>query len=140
MKRLERIHLLSRADALQPVRHLLRELISKYAFNKKSINNIIIAINEACMNVIQHAYHNQEGDEIIIELYKKDESLLVRILDFAEIADLTLIKSRDLNDVRPGGLGVHLIKQLMDKVEYKNMQDDSVNVLEMQIRFDVEDA
>ena len=73
----------------------------------------------------------QDDEEIIIEFWKDKEELLVKIFDFAENVDIDTIKSRDLEDIRPGGLGVHIIHQVMDSVEYKNNTDGKGNVLEM---------
>jgi len=131
MIRLERIHLLSRADKLQPLRNFVRELASQQGCCDENLDCMVMAINEACMNVIQHAYGGREDGEIIIEFWKDDCELLVRIYDFAEKVDLQAIKSRDLDEVRPGGLGVHIIHQVMDSVEYKNQPDSVGNVLEM---------
>jgi len=131
MIRLERIHLLSRADKLQPLRNFVRELASQQGCCDENLDCMVMAINEACMNVIQHAYGGREDGEIIVEFWKDDCELLVRIYDFAEKVDLQAIKSRDLDEVRPGGLGVHIIHQVMDSVEYKNQADSVGNVLEM---------
>ena len=131
MIRLERIHLLSAADMLQPLRHFVRELASQQGCSDDNLDCMVMAINEACMNVMQHAYGGREDGEIIVEFWKDVDELLVRIYDFAEKVDLQTIKSRDLNEVRPGGLGVHIIHQVMDSVEYKNQPDVIGNVLEM---------
>jgi len=136
MKRLERIHLLSKADRLQPLRVFVENMLSSMACGEADIQETVLAINEACMNVIQHAYHGDDEGEIIIEFYKNNADLIIRMIDFSENVDLAKIKSRDLDDVRPGGLGVHYISQLMDNVEYKNIflentQKKTGNQLEM---------
>ncbi|HED36231.1 MAG TPA: ATP-binding protein [Gammaproteobacteria bacterium] len=136
MKRLERIHILSKADRLQPLRLFVERLLSGMGCADKDTRETVLAINEACMNVIQHAYHGDNEGEIIIEFYKSDFDLVVRMTDFSEAADLASIKSRDLDEVRPGGLGVHFISQLMDRVEYRNIhtegsQNKAGNQLEM---------
>lgn len=136
MKPVERIHVLSRASALQPLRHLFCSLIEKYNFSANSVNDVVMALNEACMNVIQHAYCNLNDGEIIVEIVKQDNGLLIRVIDYAQHSDLSKIQSRELDDVRPGGLGVHLIETLVNKVEYKNMQGDSGNILELHKYFD----
>jgi len=131
MIRLERLHLLSRADRLQPLRQFVRELAVQQGCCDENLDCMVMAINEACMNVMQHAYHGKDDGEIVIEFWKDDTELLIRIYDFADQVNLDTIKSRDLEDVRPGGLGVHIIHQVMDKVEYKNNTDSVGNVLEM---------
>lgn len=131
MKKLERIHVLSRPDRLAPVRNFVRELARQQGCCEENLDHMVMAINEACMNVMQHAYHGRDDGEIVIEFWKQDDELLIRIMDFAESVDLDSIQSRDLDDVRPGGLGVHLIHNVMDSVEYKNLPGVNGNVLEM---------
>lgn len=131
MIKLERIHLLSRADRLRPLRKFVRELAMQQGCCTENLDCMVMAINEACMNVMQHAYHGQDDGEIVVEFWRDADELLIRVYDFADKVDLTAIKSRDLADVRPGGLGVHIIHQVMDSVEYKNCDDPQGNLLEM---------
>ncbi len=130
MIRLERIHLLSRADMLKPLRKFVRLLAKKQGCSEGNLDCLVMAVNEACMNVIQHAY-NDNDEEIIVEFWKEKEDILIKIIDFAEAVDINSIKSRDLEDIRPGGLGVHIIHKVMDSVVYKNNSGGTGNVLEM---------
>lgn len=134
MQRLERIHFLSRADKLKPVRDAVRDLAHRMGCSSENIDCMVMAINEACMNVMQHAYGERDDGEIILEFWKDGEDLLVRIHDFAPPVDRSTIRSRNLDDIRPGGLGVHLIHKVMDYVEYLDGQDGVGNMLEMRKR------
>jgi len=130
MIKLERIHFLSNAEMLSPLRSFIRELANQHAWCKENMNDILMAVNEACMNIIQHAY--KKGDEeIVIEFWKDKQEIVIKIFDFSDCVEIENIKSRDLSDVRPGGLGVHFIYQSMDSVEYKNNSSKIGNVLSM---------
>jgi len=131
MLRIERIHLLSRADMLKPLRMFVRQLAEKQGCCEEHLDCFVMAINEACMNVIQHAYKNKNNEEIIVEFYKQKNELIIKIIDFASCVDISSIKSRDLENIRPGGLGVHIINEVMDSVEYKHGTNKKGNVLEM---------
>ncbi|MDH5472629.1 MAG: ATP-binding protein [Gammaproteobacteria bacterium] len=131
MKLIERIHLLSRPDKLKPARDSLRKLAIAQGCSPENIDCLIMAINEACMNIMQHAYNGDENGEIILEFFRDDDVLIIRIHDFAEKVDKASIKSRDLDDIRPGGLGVHFIHQVMDEVDYKDRPGEQGNTLEM---------
>ncbi len=133
MIKLQRIHLMSKTKMLKPLRHFIDDFLHQenHLNNKKNIEDLIMAVNEACMNVIQHAYKNRPNEEIIIEFWQDQQDVLVKIFDDADCVDISSIKSRDLDDVRPGGLGVHMIHDLMDCVEYKNNPSKKGNVLEM---------
>jgi anti-sigma regulatory factor (Ser/Thr protein kinase) len=134
MQILERIHFLSRPDKLKPVRDVVRDLAQRMGCSAENIDCMVMAINEACMNVIQHAYGAQEDGEVILEFWMDGDDLVIRIHDFAETVDRKNIKSRDLDDIRPGGLGVHLIHKMMDSVDYLDGQDGIGNMLQMRKR------
>ena len=131
METLERIHFLSQAEKLKPVRKFVRSLADELGCSKEDIQSLVIAINEACMNIIQHAYLGREDGEIVLEFLKDDKGFIIRIYDFSETVNKKTIKSRNLDDLRPGGLGVHLIKKVMDQVEYMDGTDGVGNILEM---------
>ena len=87
------------------------------------------------MNIIQHGYKQNETGEIILEIYKNSEEIVFRLTDFAPPVDKCTIKSRDLKDVRPGGLGVHFICESMDDIKYLHLPDGAGNILEMTKKF-----
>lgn len=92
---------------------------------------LVIAVNEACMNVIQHAYGNNGTGDIVLEIFHNGAQIRFRLVDFAAPVDLDKVKSRDLEDVRPGGLGVHFISEIMDEVRMGHLEDGTGNFLEM---------
>ena len=80
----------------------------------------MLAVDEACTNIIKHTYNGAIDKLIIIKATIFDDRIKFILRDFGEKVDLSTIKSRDLNDIRPGGLGVHLIRSIMDEVIYDN--------------------
>ncbi len=131
MRLIRRLHLLSRAENLQPLRQYVKQLATEHSVCPADIEHFVLAINEACMNVIQHAYKGEENEEIVVEFWEQADALKVCIIDYAEYIDLDSIRSRELDDVRPGGLGVHLIHRVMDKVQYSHLDKTQGNLLEM---------
>jgi anti-sigma regulatory factor (Ser/Thr protein kinase) len=106
--------------SLRPTRQALREKIADSDFSYR-LNDILLATDEALQNCITHAFApNLQGDtdgEIFISL-EIGESVIICIEDTAPPVDIAKIKSRELDDVRPGGLGVHFIKSLTDEVTW----------------------
>lgn len=92
---------------------------------------VVIAVNEACMNVIQHAYRGDTSSEVVVIVTSDGAELLCRVEDSAKPVDLDGIKPRDLDDVRPGGLGTYFIAELMDECRYGHLDGGSGNFLEM---------
>lgn len=114
------------------VRALVKCASEKAGCNNQLSEKLVIALNEACMNVIQHAYKSGNGEEkISLEILKHGGHLYFRLQDFAPPIDLDGVQPRDLDDVRPGGLGVHFIREIMDDYEMGHLQRGGGNYLEM---------
>jgi len=86
------------------------------------------------MNVIQHAYPDDYTGQrdIALDLYRDEDTLVILVKDHAPTVDRN-ITPRNLNDIRPGGLGVHFIREIMNEVEYLGQNGEFGNVLEMKI-------
>ncbi len=76
------------------------------------------AVDEACSNVIKHAYQGDPNKQIGVTLRITSDAFEVIIEDSGLKADVASIEGRGLDDIRPGGLGVHLIKRACDIVEF----------------------
>jgi anti-sigma regulatory factor (Ser/Thr protein kinase) len=77
------------------------------------------AVNEACANVIKYAYLGDPGRSITVKMRSRRRGFEVLIEDSGITANPDLIKGRSLEDVRPGGLGVHLIRRAFDVVRFE---------------------
>ena len=111
-----RIRTPARADRLKMIR-MGTEQASAYCGKDDAWTlDLVMAVDEACQNIIRHAYSGwDEPGDIVADFILEDGSLIVHLMDFAEPVNQGKIKSRDLDDVRPGGLGVHLIKSVTDE-------------------------
>jgi anti-sigma regulatory factor (Ser/Thr protein kinase) len=117
------------------VRETLRSAARHCGFDPDATKDLVLAVCEACQNVVQHGYAGQEPGDIVLTMARSEDGVIVRIRDFAAPVDPTKIKSRDLDDVRPGGLGIHFITRLMDSAEFLPGADGIGNVLQMTKRF-----
>jgi anti-sigma regulatory factor (Ser/Thr protein kinase) len=104
--------------ALFLVRALLRKLSETIGFVGKDADLLVLAIDEACTNVIRHAYKERADQRIILTFNVHSEYLEILIRDFGIAADPATFQPRELDDVRPGGLGIHFIRSVADKLEY----------------------
>jgi phosphoserine phosphatase RsbU/P len=129
------------AEAMGGVRQKLREVLAGQCKSEAAINNIVLAVGEACMNIIQHAYGEQEKGDIVLEVELEGDpahmprsacNLVFRLRDFARQKTCAeQMRSRPLDEIRPGGLGCHIINQVMDEVVLLEQQDCTGNVLQM---------
>ena len=83
---------------------------------------MVLAVDEACSNVIRHAYGNRTDERILLTFHVDEDRLEICIRDFGPSSDARSFQARDLDDVRPGGLGIHFIRSAMDQVEYENQE------------------
>lgn len=109
---------------LKVVRCTISHLCDFCGFEKESKNAIILAVDEAVSNVIRHTYEGKKDKRIEISCRILQDRFEVVLRDFGKKLDLDKIKSRALEDVRPGGLGVYLIKSTMDVVIYDNSAEN----------------
>lgn len=97
------------------------------------IEAVTLALEEAMTNVIRHGYGGPCQRPIIVRFTRRSDSgiggeLEIVVRDYGRQVDPESIKSRDLNEVRPGGLGVHLIQSMMDQVEYSCPADGGMQL------------
>jgi sigma-B regulation protein RsbU (phosphoserine phosphatase) len=81
-------------------------------------NHVVIAVNEACMNIIQHGYSSDPAGEIELEFRNNGGVLEFILQDQAPTAVIEDVRPRDLDDLRPGGLGTHFIREIMDEFSH----------------------
>jgi anti-sigma regulatory factor (Ser/Thr protein kinase) len=88
-------------------------------FSKKDTSNLVLAVDEACANILRHNYRGKTDGVIILECRFKKKNLEFVLKDKGFPMDCKKIQHRPLDEVRPGGLGVFFIKKMMDKVAYR---------------------
>lgn len=122
------------ASKLKAMRQDIRTVIESVCSDAEYIDHIIIAVNEASMNVIQHAYQEGEGGDIVLEIYKTDGQLVFHVIDFADQIDVSMVKPLDMNELRPGGRGLQIIHEVMDEMSFIENANGKGNILEMKIQ------
>jgi anti-sigma regulatory factor (Ser/Thr protein kinase) len=111
---------------LAGVRALVSNIAQRIGFNEILCGQISLAIDEALCNIIKHGYDKRPDGRICLSLWAiENEPPCLRLVieDEARQVDPSSIQSRDLDDVRPGGLGVYLIHEIMDEVVYEQRPD-----------------
>ena len=103
---------------------------------KQDINKIQLAVDEACTNIIKHAYSSQ-GGAITIFFERNDNTVVITIQDRGKPFDPAAIPPPDLEAEiekrQIGKLGLHLMRKLMDEVSY-SFDPEEGNTLVMKKR------
>ncbi len=93
-------------------------------FSDKDIAALILAVDECCANVIKHAYNGETNHTLDIDIVIRPGKFTVRIRDQGKSFDTNKYAKPNLLDLaqqrKAGGLGVQIMKQVMDEVTYKN--------------------
>ena len=121
-----RLEMLSQPRFLAAARALVGSVAQRLGFNEMQCGQISLAVDEALCNVITHGYGRRTDGRLWINLWPLETNrpgLKVVIEDLARQVDPSVIQPRDLDDIRPGGLGVHIIREVMDEVTYERRPD-----------------
>jgi anti-sigma regulatory factor (Ser/Thr protein kinase) len=100
------------------MRRLVQEVSHAHGFTEEEVKRIVLAMDEACANVIRHAYAGDPTGTIVIEAGPLEDGVFFEVTDRGRKVDPETIKPRSLDEVQPGGLGTHFIRAVMDEVSY----------------------
>ena len=103
---------------LYVVRSALYPLVLAAGLPKREARKVVLAVDEACSNIIRHAYSGDPTKTITMTVEDGAESFVVRLRDYGRKVDSAAIAPRDLADIRPGGLGTHFINTVFEAVNY----------------------
>ena len=114
----------SKTELLKMVVDLTNHIATINQFSPKEAQKIALATDEAITNVIKHSYKNTKNEEIKLEFYCSPHGLKIKII-FTGIPPVLEEVGVNLNqmirDKKKGGLGVELMRRIMDSVEYQSM-------------------
>ncbi len=131
MNPLLELRIQANAAELRGVRERVRACVSDAGGTDECASDVVMAVDEACQNIIRHAYGGDEDGEIEISVERRGSELVFLLRDYAPEVDPARVHGRDLDDVRPGGIGTHLIRQAMDRTELIRPPSGPGNLLRM---------
>ena len=121
----------SHPDRLKLVRSAVFDTSIHSGCSDPIARDIVIAVDEACQNIIRHAYKGSPDGEVVLDICREGANLVLNLRDYADKVDVSKIKPRDLDDIRPGGLGTHFIREVMDEVTFLDPPEGEGNLLRM---------
>lgn len=124
----------ARAEAMAGMRTALTCVLGSLQMQYKERDRLVLAVHEACTNVIRHAYRDRPDGTIRLQLRRIRGQLCFRLRDHAPPVDPSCIKPRDLTQCRPGGLGINIIDETMDSWSLRPLKHRGGNVLHMRRR------
>ena len=127
----EKKDFLVRSSSLKDVRTFCREVFEKLQIEQNLKDELVLAIAEAAQNIVKHAYKNnpQTDDKMVVQISCKDNKLQIGFYDMGTPVDPNKVKHREIDNVKPGGLGTFFIQEIMDAVEFKDGKKPWINHL-----------
>ena len=101
------------------VRDFVRQFLEPIALPAGEKDLIVLGLDEACTNVIRYAYCHEADKPMHLVCENHGSHVLFRLRDFGAQCEASQLKGRALDDVQPGGLGLHLIRRAFSKVDYE---------------------
>ena len=121
----------SAPDRLKMVRAGVVAAACACGFGKDDADDIALAVDEACANVIVHAYGGRGDADIVLDIFRLRGGIRLRLRDFGPPVTHDAIRPRPLDTVRPGGLGSHFIREIMDEARFERPADGRGNILNL---------
>jgi len=114
-------------ESLKHFRDFITECCSRFNIQDEIVLELKLAVDEACTNIIQHGYKGMDPGSIILSFRIEPERILVQLTDFGHVFEPAGTPEPDLiaalDDRELGGLGLFLIYQTMDNIDYQVSAD-----------------
>jgi len=123
IERTFQLHVPSSTENLAMIRDFVGRIGERAGFGASDLAKLELAVDEACANVMEHAYGSDATREVMVKATVDAESVQIRIVDTGKGFDPDQISQPDLEQLirerRTGGLGMRLIRSVMDEVQYE---------------------
>lgn len=117
------LHVPSSTENLAMIRDFVSSIGQRAGLDEAEVMRLALAVDEACANVIEHAYSSEQFHEVTIRGELDDEALSFVIVDTGRHFDPAALQGEPLEELvrqrKSGGLGLRLIRTIMDDVQYR---------------------
>jgi serine/threonine-protein kinase RsbW len=117
MKR-KTIEFSSHTGNLALMRDCVRDFLNGYRFSEKERLLLVLGVDEACTNIIRYAYRLRDDQPIALSMEGSRKYVRVRLRDYGEQVMPDEMKGRSYEKIKPGGLGLYLIRSAFDEINY----------------------
>jgi anti-sigma regulatory factor (Ser/Thr protein kinase) len=114
----KKVEFSSHTGNLAPMRKFVRGFLEAYPLSEKERTLMVLGVDEACTNIIRHAYHLRDDQLISLSIEGLSNCIRMRLRDYGKQTEAHTMRGRSHDLIKPGGLGLHLIRNAFDKVDY----------------------
>lgn len=116
--RTETFSMTSDPAQLEPMRAWLRAVLPRHDVPANDESRLLTAVGEVCTNSITHAYEGVGGQPIHVSLSAFDDRVVIEVEDFGKRFDPATYRAPDLDALPEHGLGLYLVRQLVDTLSW----------------------
>ena len=124
MERTFQLHVPSSTENLAMIRDFVGSIGDRAGMSTADVAKLKLAVDEACANVIEHAYGSDDTREVTVKATLDSDQVQIEIVDTGRGFDPSTIEQVNLEQLasgrKTGGLGMRLIRSVMDEVQYQN--------------------
>ena len=113
------------------IRQAVAAACLEIGYSQQDIDAIVLAIDEACTNIIRYAYKDCKNGRVVLEVLTDGKQAIFRLHDDAPKSPRDCLKVKSIDLTKPGGLGVMLIQQVMDSVDFVDGKTTRGNILQL---------
>jgi serine/threonine-protein kinase RsbW len=110
-------------DSLKEIRSFVSKRLHDLSVPELEINMMVLAVDEICANVIIHSPREKENHIVEVSVRDESDGIAFEIKDEGELFDINTYEVPEIEDLikdkRKGGLGIMLVKKIMDKIEFR---------------------
>ena len=114
----KKVEFSSHTGNLALMRKFVRRFLDAYPFSEKERTLMVLGVDEACTNIIRHAYQLRDDQLIALSLESLSDCVRLRLRDYGKQPIPETLRRTRVNIVKPGGLGLYLIRNAFDQVDY----------------------
>lgn len=126
-------------DNLKEIRSFVNKRLQELSISELEINMIVLAVDEICANLIIHSNHSNKDQHLEVKIRDDNQGVSFEITDQGEPFDLNNYQVPELDDIiqskRKGGLGLMLVKRIMDKIEFRRENNHTICHLFKKVSF-----
>ena len=118
-------------ENLKGVRDFIRTSLKNHGIADLVVSEIVLALDEMCSNLMIHSHHCNPDEIFELHIYvENNKPLIFELIDDGTVFDINQFSEPALNNIihekRKGGLGIRLVKSIMDRIEYQNRSGRNV--------------
>lgn len=115
----------------------IEDIGNEFSLTPDVVFNLNLVLEEAVVNVINYAYPKDDHESIYLSAKMQNESIILVLTDTGKEFDPTMVPDADVTlsaeDRQIGGLGIFLIRQIMNEVKYERIEGKNILTMEKKL-------